>query len=117
MNYPSNKTVLDHYLLRLSEWTIDLIQEGLCPPTQSVLETANKVAEFLDLTYQHHFVCQRVVPNGEGGLIFEFYDQVNENRMETIEIPEDLTIQRTTFADNRMNYRITLSLEDFLRQQ
>lgn len=71
-------------------------EPGLKPPTRDVLIAAIKLAELF--SEQGLLPPSRVVPNGEGGLVFERFSYPNVYQV--LEIHEDLHREVRTFRDS-----------------
>ena len=76
-------------------------EEGLTPPTKQVLAHAISIAKSLEK--QPIEPPSRVVPNGEGGIIFEHYGYSGNDRIyETIEIFDNLNVELSYYKNSRL---------------
>ncbi|MHB1421927.1 MAG: hypothetical protein ACYC3I_01780 [Gemmataceae bacterium] len=91
------QTVIDDTLV---EWGRDpsrFAEDGLAPPSAKAIGAACQIALFLrDYDYDAPL---RVVPNGDGGIVFE---RSQGEIFETIEIQEDGSYEWATFNNGRL---------------
>lgn len=81
-----------------------LEEEGLVSPTRTVLNAAIKIVEAL--AEQSFDPPSRVVPNGEGGIIFERYERRGQDQIyETIEIFKNLEMELSLYKNSKLLLR------------
>ncbi len=108
-NYAAGwQSIINEYLLT---WWVnsapDLADEDLEPPTQAVIDLAIKVAMTMS---QEKTIAPplRVVPNGEGGLVFERW---GNDVFERFELRRELNMEYTVFKNNTLIGRQSLPVE------
>jgi len=78
-----------------------LEEEGLVSPTPNVISAAINIAR--SLLEQSLDPPSRVLPNGEGGIIFERYASQGQDKIyETIEIFENLEIELSLYKNSQL---------------
>jgi len=88
---------------RLIEWGRDpsrLADDGVVPPKREVVGWAIRLARIL--ASKGADAPQRVVPNGDGGIVFERWSGANA---ETIEVLDDGDVYYTAFRASRLVHR------------
>lgn len=97
----------EHLLTWWVRGTPDVADEDLEPPTKAVIDLAIKIATAMSQEKQIAPPL-RVVPNGEGGLVFERWaDQV----FERFELRRELSMEYTVFKNNTLVDRKSLLVE------
>lgn len=90
----------------LQEWWRHGIPEldvELVPPTHEVLEKAFKIADDIAKRAFKNDPPSRVLPNGEGGIVFErFQNEAGVQYHVTIEISKDLAVKKTVFKNSKL---------------
>lgn len=94
------QAVLDYTLVEWGRNPSQLAEDGLIPPSANALAVACQVAQFLRDHDQD--APLRVVPNGDGGIVFE---RSQGEIFETIEIQEDGSAECTVFINSRLRTR------------
>lgn len=93
--------VIDSHLRNWWHGIPGLEDEGLVSPTPNVIRAAINIAR--SLLEQALDPPSRVLPNGEGGIIFERYDRRGQDQIyETIEIFENLEIELSLYRNSRL---------------
>ena len=98
------KTAID----RLLDWrkdTSQLIDEDMLPPTPDIIDIACTLAAKLRDEGQPGPMC--VVPDGEGGIVFERRDGF---RFQTFSVEADGRVELISFENSRLTERCVISL-------
>lgn len=97
-------------LLRSWMWGMPIIEEeGLVPPSQEVIDVAIKVAH--QFSEQGMDAPSRVIPNGEGGIMFERYLQSGDSRvLETVEVFSDRQVEFSKYDNSSLKETYFLSI-------
>ncbi len=88
---------------KLIEWGRDLSQledEDIVPPTDTAIHQASQLA--IACRDRAHAPPDRVVPNGDGGIVFERWQGLVS---ETLEVFEDGSIEYAKYIDCRLQSR------------
>ena len=89
---------IDDYLVDWGARGLPDMEDDLRPPTRDVISGAIELAE--EMAKAGNPPPSRVIPNGEGGLIFERYSYPNV--YQALEILEDLTMELRTYQDSKL---------------
>ena len=92
------QAVHDYTLLEWGLGASRFVEDGLTPPSAKAISVACQVA----LAYQDRPAPLRVVPNGDGGIVFE---RGTGEVFETIEIQEDGSVEWASFRNSRLHSR------------
>lgn len=90
---------IDHYLVEWGRDPSQLEDDDFVPPSLKTIGLAIKTAELLRNAVPPAPAPLRVVPNGEGGIVFE---RRAGDIFQSLEIQEDGSIQLDTFRDCRL---------------
>jgi hypothetical protein len=85
---------------RLAEWNRDpvvLDDEGVEPPSREIIGRAIRLAHYL--SSRHVPAPQRIVPDGNGGIVFEWFQ---DSTTESIEISDEGTLEYLRFVGDRL---------------
>ena len=101
------QTIVNDLLTWWVNGTPDISDEDLEPPTKAAIDLAIKIAT--SLSHEKNVAPPlRVVPNGEGGLIFERWaDRV----FERFELRRELTLEYAVFKNNALIHRELIPVE------
>lgn len=103
-----NRTVWDQVIDRkLSDWASDpdqLADDGILPPSPQSIALASRIGRLM--RDRDSAPPTSVVPNGEGGIVFE---RAHGRVFEAIEIEDDGTVEYRLFEDYRLVHRQALA--------
>lgn len=92
---------------------LDLVEEGLSLPADELLRAAVQLVIYLDSQAWH---VQRIIPNGEGGLVFEQWGQDATgtfSKLDRLDLSQDTTVEYTKFLNSKFLSRQVFSLQEF----
>jgi len=89
--------IIDRYLIEWARYPSRLDDEGVIPPSADIIHRACEIA--IDMRDQTLAAPLRVVPNGDGGIVFE---RREGPIFQTIEIYEDGSVESAAFVDSRL---------------
>lgn len=103
--------VVDYQLLEWANHPLDLEEDGIRTPTHAAIVAACALAR--QMRDEGKVAPLRVVPDGDGGIVFErgvVCERLGKRYSEAIEIADDGAAEYLRFADCRLVCRVSYAL-------